>query len=352
MAFLRFMRAQGKMQYPFSPASHEIYRSPLAHLKTLWETRRIVARERRNELKAKMTALRAVASLTEDDLPLVFVSHNEIALLPLFLKHYRMLGVTRFICADDASTDGSREYLLDQSDVDVWTSTQRFAEARRGRLWREFLFNRYGLNRWYINVDADEFLIYDQYATKPLKVLIKILDGSNILRLPAPMLDMYSAQIGGQSSDSDMPWTIADHFDPDGYVAATVPRGISVTGGPRARLFQEQNELMKYPLIYWDDDCYFGSSIHRPTPYERNFATTWGVLLHFKFFTNYRDKILEAAANRQHYGDSKHYIAMAKELETFGGIDFYTNSSLHFSDSRQMAELGYISRIDFGPEEE
>ncbi len=344
--WLRYKRVPNKIQYPFSSASFEIPRNPFARLKTRLETRRITARERRSKGKANLSPLGTLTELSSDDLPLVFITHNEMTLLPQFLTHYRKLGVTRFICVDDNSTDGGREYLLDQDDVDVWSSLQRFAEARRGRHWREFLFRRYGINRWYLNVDADEFLIYDQYDTQDLKSLIGVLEKHAISRLPAPMLDMYSGDATNQP-DGSMPWLISSHLDSEGYTVEAVPRGLSVKGGPRARLFQEQNELMKFPLIYWDDRCYFGSSIHRPTPYQRNFSPIWGALLHFKFFTNYREKILEAATNRQHFGQSKHYIAMAREIEEAGCIKFHTSSSLRFFGSHQLVELGYITRIDF-----
>ncbi|ASY56975.1 hypothetical protein SS05631_c20430 [Sinorhizobium sp. CCBAU 05631] len=194
-----------------------------------------------------------------------------MALVPAFLSHYRKLGVTRFICLDDVSTDGTRDHLMDQPDVDVWTSPIRFEAARRGRRWREALFERYGYNRWYVNVDSDELLIYDQCLREPLKALIAVLDEHDIKRLPAPMLDFYPSA-DAKSGNGNMPWHTVDNIDRDGYEVEFLKRGISVKGGPRKRLFNEENELIKYPLIYWDKDCYFGSSIHRPLPYTRNFS--------------------------------------------------------------------------------
>ena len=55
-------------------------------------------------------------------------------------------------------------------------STVRYGEARRGKLWREALFARYGKNRWYLNIDADEYLVYDRCFEKPLPDLIAQLE--------------------------------------------------------------------------------------------------------------------------------------------------------------------------------
>ncbi|OAP35811.1 hypothetical protein AU381_16630 [Sinorhizobium glycinis] len=339
------------MKYPFGRGDSFPERSIINHLRTLYDSWRVTARERRNIEKVTITPTKEMRPLEAADLPLIFVTHNEMALIPAFLSHYRRLGVTRFICLDDLSTDGSREYLLDQPDVDVWTSPIRFEAARRGRRWREALFECYGYNRWYLNVDSDEFLVYDQCLREPLKALIEVLEEHGIKRLPAPMLDFYPAG-DGTSGNGNMPWHAVDHIDCSGYEIGFLKRGISVKGGPRKRLFGEDNELIKYPLIYWDKWCRFGSSIHRPLPYNRNFSPIWGVLLHFKFFTNYREKIAEAVSNKQHYNGSQHYQALQRELDNAGAIQFVGEPSIRFLNPEQLIDLGFMPTIEFDPDDE
>lgn len=322
----------------------------IACLQTLYDSWRVAARERRIFQEVTIAATKDPRPLSATDLPLVFVTHNEITLIPAFLKHYRRLGVTRFICVDDVSTDGSREYLMAQPDVDVWTSPVRFESARRGRRWREALFDRYGHNRWYVNVDSDEFLVYDQCLQEPLTALIEVLEEHNITRLPAPMLDFYPSS-ENDSGNGDMPWHAVDHIDGSGYEVSFLKRGISIKGGPRKRLFKEDNELIKYPLIYWDMQCRFGSSIHRPLPYYRNFSPIWGALLHFKFFTNYREKISEAVSNKQHYNGSQHYHALKREIDDAGAIDFMSESSIRFLNPEQLIDLGFMPTIEFDPDD-
>lgn len=339
------------MKYPFKCEFSFPKRSIVDRLRTYYDSWRVTARERRDIDKVTIIPAKEARPLSANDIPLVFITHNEMTLIPAFLSHYRRLGVTRFICVDDVSTDGSREYLIDQPDVDVWTSPIRFEKARRGRRWREALFEHYGYDRWYVNVDSDEFLIYDQCLREPLRALIGVLEEHGIKRLPAPMLDFYPSD-DTKSANGNMPWHVVDQIDPSGYEVEFLKRGISVKGGPRKRLFNEDNELMKYPLIFWDKSCLFGSSIHRPLPYNRNFSPVWGVLLHFKFFTNYRHKIAEAASNRQHYNGSQHYQALKRELDRSGTIDFVAESSIRFLNPDQLIELGFMPSIEFDPDDE
>ncbi len=333
------------MKYPFAGGARAIKASALGSLKTAYETWRVTGRERRGRTDVPLSPMRAFRPLESDDLPLVFITHNDIALLPHLLRHYRNLGVTRFICVDDVSGDGSRELLLEQPDVDVWASPLRFAEARRGRRWREKLFSLYGIGRWYLNIDSDEFLIYDRCLERPLADLIRVLEARGVKRMAAPMLDMYSGPEEEDLPSDAMPWERTPYFDSLGYQLRSDNRGISIKGGPRRRRFGENNELIKYPLLYWDEKCGFGSSLHRPLPYHRNFPQLWGVLLHFKFFTDYKRKIVDAAESGQHYDGSRYYQAMRRELERSGEIDFSSDVSLAYEGPDQLVARGFISRI-------
>ncbi|CCM74293.1 glycosyltransferase family 2 protein [Rhizobium mesoamericanum] len=337
------------MNYPFPPGAPNLTRSFLDRLRTGYDTFRVTRRERRSRAETIIQPIREIRPLAATDVPLIFVTHNDIALLFAFIQHYRQLGVTRFICVDDVSTDGTREALLNEPDVDLWTSPVRFGEARRGRNWRESLFSRYGLDRWYLNVDSDEFLVYDDCFNQPLSSLIRMLEGQNLKRMAAPMLDMYPklSEFDAMPSSVDKPWQFSRYFDGDSYVARIKKRGVSVRGGPRGRKFGENNELIKYPLIYWDGACLFGSSLHQPLPYGRNFPSVWGAILHFKFFTNYKAKISEAVEGKQHFNSSEHYQKMMDVLHREGEIDFTYAKSICYEGPQQLVSRGYMTKIDF-----
>lgn len=332
----------------FANFKKNISRNFLQKLQTNYESFRISKREKRQRKDIPLIALTQRTQTHYAGTDVVCITHNDIRLIPQFLTHYRALGVSRFIVVDDASTDGTREFLLTQMDVDVWTSPVRYSEARRGRQWREQLFEFYGRDRWYVNVDSDEFLVFADSETRRISDLIKILEGVGDKRLAAPMLDMYSGQDSKELHSDAPPWLLSNNFDGNSYHLAVEKRGVSIKGGPRGRKFGEVNELMKYPVIYWDNSCFFGSSPHRPLPYKRNFPKTWGALLHFKFYLDYKEKIAEAVREKQHFGGSAHYVTLLDEIEQKGAIDLYDeNVSVKFTGSQQLVDLGFITPIEW-----
>ena len=117
--------------------------SPMRHLRLLWRHVQFSVPNRKNKANLVATA-GSFQTLKHDDLPLVFVVRNAAAYIKSFLRYYREMGVTRFIVVDDRSDDGTAEILSGAPDVDLYSSSIRYAEADRGRAWRDALFNLYG----------------------------------------------------------------------------------------------------------------------------------------------------------------------------------------------------------------
>ncbi|AYD01630.1 glycosyltransferase family 2 protein [Neorhizobium sp. NCHU2750] len=304
--------------------------------------------KRGDEAAAHINPVSAARPLAATDLAAVIVARNEMAMLPSFLLHYRRLGVSRFIVLDDRSDDGSRAYLLSQPDVDLWESSVRFAAAAGGMAWREALFAHYDAGRWYLNLDADEYLIYDRCEDRPLGELIKLLEQKNCLRLSTPMIDMYPAgpvDAAGFSGTGKMPWDVATHFDRSGYRIRLRAQNILMQGGPRQRKFGLANQLIKSPLTFWDGSSSLKRGIHKPLPYTRNFFPISGVLLHFKFFADFRKEIADAITDDQHYDNAKEYKVLAEALGAGGPLDFHSDVSEHYRGPDQMIELGFMQPL-------
>ncbi|PIO45460.1 hypothetical protein B5P45_08330 [Phyllobacterium zundukense] len=290
--------------------------------------------------------------LAPADIPLIFLTHNSIQFLPSFLAHYRKLGITRFLCVDDQSTDGTRERLLKENDVDVFGSEVRYRQANGGNLWREALVRIYGTKRWYMNVDCDEYFIYDQCETRKLPELIAGLEAKGVLHCPAPMIDCYpsdslkSAVFDG--STDIMPWQVANTFDRRGYRLIRTNSTMSMMGGPRDRLLDDPenyDELMKYPLLYVEYDIAFTISIHKPWPFDRNFSPIYGSLLHFKFFSETEDFVKKAIEGGQYFKGSRAYKTMLEAI-TAGKLDNLTSDvSVRFEDSKQLSDLGFFKSV-------
>ena len=290
---------------------------------------------------------RNVRPLSSSDFPAIVLTRNDIALIRAFLDHYRRLGVTRFIIVDDRSEDGTREFLLAQPDVDLWTSSLRYGQARRGRMWREALFDRYGKDRWYLNIDSDEFLVFADHGRASLAELTQALSKRHQLRLAAPMLDMYPVGIlDGQTmrlEAGQMPWDLADHFDGTGYTLRKKKRGLGLRGGPRTRLFGADVENMKYPLIYVDGETHLASNIHQPAPFERNFVPIEGILLHFKIFSDFEAKVKQTVKGGQHFNGAAAYRKIEEILEASAeSLNFESSVSLKYEGVGGLISGGFL----------
>src|SRR5262249_47188260 len=119
-----------------------------------------------------------IVSDNQDEIRAFMTVRNEILRLPRTFDHYRNIGVARFLVVDNGSTDGSREFLLDQPDCHVFVTHNSYAEAGCGVEWLHSLLDEYGMNRWCLVVDADEWFIYPGYEHQPLPALVRHLERS------------------------------------------------------------------------------------------------------------------------------------------------------------------------------
>lgn len=345
------MKSEAIQAYPDPSPNFDLYRlSVMDRVLCAWESRKVLSRRRREGGNVNIFPLReSIRPLQPDDIPLIFLTHNDRRFLPSFLKHYRELGVTRFICVDDQSTDGTRELLIAEPDVDVFGSDVRYRDARRGRLWREALFAMYGENRWYLNVDSDEYLVYQDCEIRALPEFISALEKRGIERCPAPMIDLYpnrdlqTAHFDG--STDQMPWEVAPLLDGSGYRLTMDKRALTLRGGMRARLFNVEAELMKYPLLFWRKGYSLGISIHQPAPYHLNFAPIYGVLLHFKFFSDTAERAREAVKDGQYFSGASEYKKIVRFMESNVHSSIESRASIRYCGSEDLSDRGFFVPI-------
>ena len=157
--------------------------------------------------------------------------------------------------------DGTREYLAAQGDCSVWMSQGSYKRSRFGMDWLNALMRQYAHGHWCVVVDPDEFLIYPFCDTRPIPALTDWLDSSSIKSFGAMLLDMYpKGPITAQPyNEGQNPFDIACWFDSGNYM---IERNwnygnLWIQGGPRARLFFDQNPerapaLNKIPLVKWE----------------------------------------------------------------------------------------------------
>ena len=310
----------------------------------------------------KSLQLRAHANRTDkirsDDILLFSTLRNEKVRLPYFLDYYRTLGINHFLIVDNGSNDGGTEYLEEQPDVSLWTTTGSYKSARFGVDWLNYLQTRHGHNHWCLTVDADEFFIYPFCDTRPIRGLTDWLDASSIKSFSAMLLDMYpKGRLDEQPYvEGQNPLEIATWFDSGNYTISRNPRfwNLWIQGGPRSRVFFSENPkkapaLNKIPLVKWNRRYVYTSSTHSLLPRGLNLAyDQWGgekasgILLHTKFLDTFGAKAAEEMGRNEHYANSVEYKAYVEEMKA--NQQMWCKWSEKYINWRQLEILGLMSK--------
>ena len=330
----------------------------------VWQSYRLRIQRKRWLIRAfrKRRELKPVADRTglirPDDILVFCTQRNERVRLPYYLRYYRDMGVNHFLFVDNASTDGSLDYLADQSDVSVWHSGASYKRARFGVDWLNWLQMKHGHGHWCLVVDPDEFLIYPFCDTRPLRALTDWLDASSIKSFSAMLLDMYpKGRLDEQPYEEGRnPIDIACWFDSGNYTQRKNRAfgNLWIQGGPRSRVFFRDKPakapaLNKIPLVKWDRRYAYVSSSHMLLPRGLNQTfDEWGgekasgILLHAKFLNTFTAKAAEELERGQHYAASVEYKAYAARLGD--DPDLWCNWSEKYINWRQLEILGLMSK--------
>ena len=281
---------------------------------------------------------------------------NEMIRLPDFLRHYRGLGVERFIFIDNGSTDESIEFLLDQPDVDLITTHALFSTSNAGISWGMGLTRHLGLKGWIVRVDADEQLVYDGCERHDLHDLIRLLEANGRRSLPTMMLDMYpvgpirdAAPTAGERLIDACPLFDAHGYSIEYPADRSVRRIVGYIGGPRERLFSTSErrfrcDLAKTPFVRWDSGItqMYAHAVH---PYALNFGLPTGALLHFKLLRDFHDRAKEAVALGNHYDGSSEYRQYLARVDAEPDMSAAFEGSRRYQDSGTLVDAGLMSPI-------
>ncbi|MEM1301353.1 MAG: glycosyltransferase family 2 protein [Pseudomonadota bacterium] len=247
---------------------------------------------------------------------------NEINRLPYWLEHHRALGVDHFLIVDNASDDGTAEFLAKQSDVSVWRTEASYKASRFGVDWLAWLQFKYAPGRWALTIDADELFVFPGSDRRRLPDLTRWMDSKGIGAMAAIMLDMYPE--GRLSSVTykagENPTKALPCFDADGYTweQQAKYRNISIRGGPRKRIFfadapDHAPHLHKTPLIKWARPYVYVSSTHIALPrglnngFDRRLDRPTGALLHTKFLPEVIEKSASEKMRAEHFTHPERY---------------------------------------------
>ncbi|GAA4443179.1 hypothetical protein GCM10023156_00030 [Novipirellula rosea] len=311
--------------------------------------------------RSRQTAIKQVQSfqiirrgekLAQDEILVVMVVYNEEVRLPDTINHYRRLGANRFAIIDNGSTDATREFLQSQTDVDLFYTDLDFRDGN-GCGWASAMIHHYyGVNRWVICSDADEQLVYDDCESRSLAQLCSHLHALRIKSMPALMVEMYSdTSIGStvllksQRLLDRCPW-----FDGEGYSRQvnyddTTGTQVRWIGGPSERLFGvDRGWQAKTPLVYWEPETWLWNP-HVIFPFEHNHTPMNGVLLHFKYLSDFMGAINRSVQRQQHAAKSRKYKQFQKAMFDLGDPCLMNESSKLYVSSDSLIEPGLMSSI-------
>ena len=330
----------------------------------LWDSYKMRVRRKRRIVRAARKSfeitseVNRTSSIKRHDILLICVLYNERVRLPYFLEYYRDLGVDHFLFVDNDSTDGSKEYLLGQKDVSLWSSNASYKRSNFGVDWVNWLARKYAHGHWTLVVDVDEFFVFPFCDTRQIRALTDWLENSSIRSFSAMLLDMYpKGRIDAQPYiEGQNPLEIANWFDSGNYVMKRNYRygNLWIQGGPRARVFFPDNPerapaLNKIPLVKWHRRYAYVSSTHMLLPRGLNQVyDEWGgekasgILLHTKFVDTLTTKAAEELSRKQHYAASVEYKAYAATLQE--NPDLWCKWSEKYINWRQLEILGLMSK--------
>jgi len=275
--------------------------------------------------------------------PIVLLAaKNERVRILAQLRHYRAIGVERFAIIDNGSTDGTKEILQAQADVDLFESGAKFGSTQKAA-WLDRLAAAYGTERWFLWADADEFFAWKGMETESVADLCRRLEARGEYKLRSFMLDLYpaGALLDPARRDEDF-LTDSVYFDGDSDAYLYYPEIGRLTGGMRNRLFDLPDiTLSKITLLHFGGDRML-TGAHNIYPHEEDCTgAISSALLHYKFLPRDMEKYRAIVAAGTYANGSEEY---RRYLERFGADP---DLSAEFSGSLRYTGADVLSNFAF-----
>lgn len=311
---------------------------------------------------------------------------NEMGFLPAWLDYHRGVGFEQFLIWDDASDDGSFEYLCAQSDCVVMRSDQSYGKSVRyvdpeGKARDERLgsYLKIALPHLFFDgpfvgyLDADEFLILPPEVSSLTDIVARLrIEGAT--SAVASVVEFFPNSADGlqgalpQSFDdliAAYPW-----FQPERLVDLRQGEQPNIVGESKtARLFKRFNVEPKVIREGWHKlwmpsrarkAQMFQKSPRHKTPLVQRTATSRLenthyanlppsseivlTVVHFVFTAQFADKIARARAWGAHANGAAKYRYYAELLDKMAGVEngFLDENSERYEGPEQLLRCGLM----------
>lgn len=277
---------------------------------------------------------------------LICLQKNDLVRIKTFVEYHRRLGIRNFVIIDNGSTDGSLEWLVEQQDVFVLQVMHPYSSANRDA-WINRVMAYFGDNRWYLVLDSDELLAYDDMEHHDIGQLIARMERKGITRCRAMMLDMYASDGYFESGERSEFLRQCVYFDADTYTTGPWDYHVALSGGPRRRMFGAEATLTKYPLFRLADGELLYQA-HAMFPLAKNLNTPCHLVIrHYKFLPGDRVKFERIAREGRYYGGSVEYKNYVKAMANGDVLHFVDAASARYENSTSLRCISCYQPIDW-----
>jgi hypothetical protein len=264
---------------------------------------------------------------------------NELTFLKRFIPYYREMGVSGFLFIDNNSDDGTREFLLGQPDVTLFSCPYSYLNiSKDGWISQAIAYN--GLNQWYLVLDADEFLTWPGMEDSSVKELVSKFEETGIKAARGFLLDMYpDYPLFDPAMDRERFMEDYIYFDPDSdwYVRD----GIRLTGGMRGRTLGVYTSLQKTAVMWCSAGTVPFGSTHMMDWEDGVADGFFYVLRHYKFLPGDYAKIKATTVRGSGYYSAER---QGKYLD-LAGVNIKDDNSLRYHDSASLAAFHFIKQL-------
>ena len=279
----------------------------------------------------------------------VAVARNESVLMPHFLAHYRGLGVRHFVLVDNLSDDGTREYLLAQPDVLLYSADTEYRQSHFGVSWQQAVLGAHALGKWVVLADIDEFLVYPGCESQPLTDWLAGHDAAGDDAVLTLMVDMYP-----EPANWNRPTFAAAHrsmwrviFDRQPLVRWRLGSGCYSNGPTWLSALRHRMIPDSAPNLYTSQKV----AVFRYQPWVRlseglHYAANLTVsaqpacFAHFKYHAGFKQKVLQEIARKQHFNGAEEYRKYVAMLAETGRLMRDADGSARFEGSASFSGLG------------
>lgn len=283
---------------------------------------------------------------------LICLVKNDLIRIKEFHRYYIELGIRNFAFIDNDSNDGTFEYLQNDKNIALFQIKEKYSTLNR-QVWITKVMNYYGYNNWYIIVDSDEFLIYNDCEKNKINSLITYYENQKKFRIKALMIDMYSDDkfLFESNNCKEKIMNKYCYFDKDTYISSKHTKFELIEGGVRKRVFEKYEKispfLIKYPIIYFQPgDLQYNS--HYSSPFYKNFNAELNIaLLHYKFMPEDLNKIKERVKEKNYAMGSKEYSAYLKAYKEDPNIHLKNDESVKLITSNSIYAINLLKKINW-----